>query len=429
MKLQVISSDATNYFRDLRILFVSFAVPSPVDAHLGSWNVRQCLELQEAGAVVKIVRPTFPVPAVASVLGQKFSRRAGRPANYQLSQVDIECPPVLFAYPAIFRNVFAERAPFTLGRLLARTVGPALTSIAAKFEPDLLIVQPIMPFGLLACQISNEFRVPLLFIERSAIEIMSLRNGDRRSRFYRQCISESNGTTTDGMQMAEHLKTLLGVDNVHHLPSGVDSAEPQSTDADWPHDLRGKTVVLCVSNYYRRKGIEELVDAFCRIVGDFPNAVLVLVTELPANVLDKIQTSAASDQFRMVGRLSHDEVLKWMRRADLFALPSWNEAFANVYSEALSAGTPVLMTSDCGVARVINAAGSMPNESHQGWIVKPRDVDDLVKALRSALSNPHILRLMRPSCQRLAAEQLSWKSHLRKLELLLKSCNYKNACE
>lgn len=415
------SSDVASYFRNRRILFISFAVPSPVDEHLGSWNVRQCRELQEAGAVIKIVRPTFPVPAIASVLGEKNARRAGRPANYQLSEVDIECPPVLFAYPSLFRSVFATRAPFTLGHLLARTVGPALSRIAAKFEPDLLIVQPIMPFGLLACQIADQFQVPLVFIERSASEIMSLRSDERRAKFYRQCISKSCTTTTDGMQMAEHLKAVLDVDNVQHLPSGVDFASEPTDGIERPGELQGKTVVLCVSNYYRRKGIEELIDAFSKVVEDFPNAVLVLVTELPASIFNKIRSCSWASQVQIVGRLSHGEVLRWMGWADLFALPSWDEAFANVYSEALSAGTPVLMTSDCGVARLVNAVGSMPDETHHGWVVKPRDVDDLATALRSALGNPRALKAMRSSCSRLAFEQLSWRSHLSKLIAILDS--------
>lgn len=419
MNSKAISFDGDSYFRNRRILFVSFAVPSPVDEHLGSWNVRQCRELQEAGAVIKIVRPTFPVPAIASVLGAKNARRAGRPTSYRLSEVDIECPPVPFAYPSIFRNVFAARAPFTLGRLVARTVGPALSRITAQFKPDLLIAQPIMPFGLLACQISGQFKIPLVFIERSAKEIMSLRSSDRRADFYRQCISESHATTTDGLQMAEHLKHVLEVDNVQHLPSGVDFAGEATESIERPYELKGKTVLLCVSNYYRRKGIEELVDAFGKVAQDFPDSILVLVTELPANILKQIQSCAWASQVNVVGKLSHAEVLRWMSWADLFALPSWDEAFANVYSEALSAGTPVLMTSDCGVARLVNAVDSVPNQTHHGWVVKPRDVEDLVTALRSALGNPPALKAMRPSCSRLAAEQLSWKSHLLKLITIL----------
>src|SRR5207247_7544473 len=60
---------------------------------------------------------------------------------------------------------------------------------------------------------------------------------------------------------------------------------------------------------------------------------------------------------------------KWAayRDADVFVLPSQNENFGNTAAEAIAAGTPVIVTEQCGIAPLLaNAAGLVVPDDGMG---------------------------------------------------------------
>jgi glycosyltransferase involved in cell wall biosynthesis len=63
------------------------------------------------------------------------------------------------------------------------------------------------------------------------------------------------------------------------------------------------------------------------------------------------------DRMILTGHIPQLELAKWMRRADVFVLPSIYEPFGLVFLEAMACGSPVI-TSDCGGAKdVIRETG------------------------------------------------------------------------
>ena len=109
-------------------------------------------------------------------------------------------------------------------------------------------------------------------------------------------------------------------------------------------------MILAATNYYRRKGLEELIAAFDEVASDHPDAELQLVVDAPKRLLRCVQSAVHRARIHVQPPLDPQALLAFMGWADLFALPSWREAFGLVYAEALAAGTPVLATSDSGFA-------------------------------------------------------------------------------
>ena len=68
---------------------------------------------------------------------------------------------------------------------------------------------------------------------------------------------------------------------------------------------------------------------------------------------------------------------KWAayRDADVFVLPSRNENFGNTAAEAVAAGTPVIVTEQCGIA---------PHLKDIAGLVVPHDDASLLKRARPA---------------------------------------------
>lgn len=116
----------------------------------------------------------------------------------------------------------------------------------------------------------------------------------------------------------------------------------------------------------------------------------------------EIAIRGLSDRVSVLPLLPNRELLSEMARADLFALPSWSESFGLVFMEALGAGTPVLMTSDCGAAKHLT-------HGEHGWIVPPRDPAAIAIALEAAHRTPtDKRRAMGEAGRRLVHAKFSW---------------------
>jgi glycosyltransferase involved in cell wall biosynthesis len=101
---------------------------------------------------------------------------------------------------------------------------------------------------------------------------------------------------------------------------------------------------------------------------------------------------------------------KWAayRDADVFVLPSQNENFGNSAAEAVAAGTPVIVTEQCGVAPLLaNSAG----------LVIAHDAKALSDALARVLSEPGLHQRLAEGCSGVAA-QLRWDDPVREMEAL-----------
>ena len=140
--------------------------------------------------------------------------------------------------------------------------------------------------------------------------------------------------------------------------------------------------VLFMGGDFPRKGGFELLDAWRR--GGFDaRATLDLVTgwEIPPALLTPGVTvhrgvSAHSEQWRAL----------W-RDADLFVLPTRDEAFGLVFQEAAAAGLPAIGTR-------LNAIPELVEHERTGLLVPPRDPDALVAAMARLLDSADLRHAM-----------------------------------
>jgi len=101
---------------------------------------------------------------------------------------------------------------------------------------------------------------------------------------------------------------------------------------------------------------------------------------------------------------------KWAayRDADVFVLPSQNENFGNTAGEAVAAGTPVIVTDQCGIAPLL--AG-------RAGLIVPHDATKITDAIRRILSEPELREQLKAGSA-LAASQLGWEEPVREMEEL-----------
>lgn len=101
---------------------------------------------------------------------------------------------------------------------------------------------------------------------------------------------------------------------------------------------------------------------------------------------------------------------KWAayRDADVFVLPSQNENFGNTAAEAVAAGTPVIVTEQCGIAPLL---------ANEAGLVVPHEADALSEALGRVLGDAKLRGHLAAGCAKVTL-RLGWEDPVGEMESL-----------
>jgi len=170
-------------------------------------------------------------------------------------------------------------------------------------------------------------------------------------------------------------------------------------------------LLLFLGRLSQKKSPDLLLDAFAKLASD-ASLQLAFVGPDEAGMRARLENSAS--QLGLRSRVHFREPLegkeKWAayRDADIFVLPSQNENFGNTAGEAVAAGTPVVITDQCGIAPLL---------ANVAAIEVRHELGDLMKGIKELLENEELHRRLQLGCAT-AVERLSWKAPLQEMEAL-----------
>ena len=227
------------------------------------------------------------------------------------------------------------------------------------------------PKGVIADELRNERGwVRALLTVQAAWERANLSRADRVIVTSRYC--------------AEVVTLLYGIPSatVAVVPEPIDLAEWDRRFAQAARRPRTRPTVLTVARMYPRKRLTDLLaaavilrtripDVEVRIVGDGPEGASVRAQRGELN-LDSTVT--------LLGNVSRRALAEEYVNSDCFCLPSNQEGFGIVFTEAMAAGLPVVA---CRVA----AVPEVVEDGLTGLLVPPRAPGDLASAIESLLMN------------------------------------------
>jgi glycosyltransferase involved in cell wall biosynthesis len=240
--------------------------------------------------------------------------------------------------------------PFLGGRLhLNRGIIPAL----AAGKPDAVVVSGYSSFtNQVAMGWLHRRRIPWVFHGEMPGMRRRLGMGSMlRWLAQRPSLRWADGIAAIGSRAVEAYKRMSGGRcPVANIPYCCDMAPFLAIDA---REDRGKNRVrfLYCGQLIHRKGVDLLVDAFCRAAGVFGNIELVLVgegplgAELRARIPEAIQPRVQFAGFHAVAELP-----RLFSEADVFVLPSRHDGWGVVVNQAIAAGMPVICSDAVGAA-------------------------------------------------------------------------------
>jgi glycosyltransferase involved in cell wall biosynthesis len=182
-------------------------------------------------------------------------------------------------------------------------------------------------------------------------------------------------------RLRQFLPDWMPADRIVALPNGIPAPVPMRSRKD-----DGRVRVLYLSNLEEDKGWRVLLDAARTLCRELANVEFIFhgrpafgLTE--EEIRHRIAADDCDGRIRYLGPVFDDAKWQALADADVFAFPSFHEAFPLAVLEAMAAGLPVVATDVGGVPDAVT-----PREG--GFIVPPRDAAALQSALSKLVSDP-----------------------------------------
>jgi glycosyltransferase involved in cell wall biosynthesis len=184
------------------------------------------------------------------------------------------------------------------------------------------------------------------------------------------------------------------------IPNGVDLGRFRpSTRA---RSRQGRKIrCLAVARLVERKGLSDLIEALAALErGRFELEILGSGPD-EQRLKDLAVRLGVRNEVIFAGSVSRREIAGRYRDADIFTLAPREEAFGNVFAEAMASGLPIVGSTVGGVPELVE-------HGKNGYLVPPRDPRALAAAIRLLGDNPELRAEIGRRNRAQAESNLSW---------------------
>lgn len=312
-------------------------------------------------------------------------------ASYPIERVDFLRP--LIAPPPANIAVSIWRLLFQDLPLYAKALRNA-ARIVRENDINIVCIGELVAGSWLGLALRKLYKLKLIVYVHGE-EITTVTGG----RFYgnkrRQYLHAADKIIAVSSFTCDALTRLMDVtpESIVLIQNGVDTARftpgPRDPALIAKHGLAGKQVVVTVGRMVARKGVDKAVMAMTQVLRQRPDVHYLIVGdgELRAEIEQSIVREGMAAHITVVGKVSDDELLAYLRLCDLFLMPNRTlpdgdtEGFGLVFREANACRKPVIGGRAGGVVEAVR-----DNES--GLLVDGNDVNDIAAAIERILGDP-----------------------------------------
>lgn len=171
------------------------------------------------------------------------------------------------------------------------------------------------------------------------------------------------------------------------VPEPIDLGEWRRRFAAVPARADTAPTVLAVARMYPRKRLDDLLRAARTLRPRIPGLRVRIVGEGPesARLRRLAQELALADTVTFLGEIPRQALAVEYVGADCFCLPTVQEGFGIVFTEAMAAGLPVVACRAAAVPEVVE-------DGRTGLLVSPRSPEELAMAMEKLLTSAALRR-------------------------------------
>lgn len=385
----------------MRILVLAGGFPKENEKSDGNYVFAQVAEMKELGHDVLVVSPTMYFP---SFFKNTRVSRFITSKEYKYRGIDVIAPR-MFAYyptsrywtkyPRLFSNIYNLTVSKTMHRILSKGKYDIVYSMGSVLEAGVTIkLKKWMP------------ELKFVYIEHSAGVAVSLEKYKQYRTFYSDLVNAVDKMLFVSTKQKISIESNVALGEKYEiLNNGFTGESQQAETLVTPKEF----TVISVGFLEERKGYMYSIEALSMLKKDGYTFKYVIVGDgkEKEKYIHLVSKHEMEKDVEFKGRLPHDQVLHEMANADVFLLPSWDEAFGIVYLEAMSCGIPVIGTLGEGIEDVV-----VNNEN--GFLVGKQDVYSIYVTIKYLIDHPAD-RIEIGKRGKMTTKNYSWEMNAQKL--------------
>lgn len=224
----------------------------------------------------------------------------------------------------------------------------------------------------------------------------------------------------------EASKVVKNCSKVHLIPNAIDVQrfDPTINGSNISKMLRieGHTVVFTLRGHEPKYGLEYLIRAVPLVVKERNDVAFVIGGDgsLRRYYEQLAVKLCVKEKLIFTGKIPQSEVPYYYAMSDIVVVPSLQEAFGLVVSEAMACGKPVIGT----------MVGGIPDQiidGYNGFLVQPRNPSQIAEKILWLSNNPEKAKIMGMNGRKIVEERFDINKRIDKIrslyEKLLAGCS------
>jgi glycosyltransferase involved in cell wall biosynthesis len=384
----------------MKVLEISHLYPVPYDALPGIAMHKQIKTLKNKGCEVLVISPIPWTPFPIKYMSNKWRLYSKVSTHKIIEDIEIFYPRYLVFPKAYFLASSGIRMYYGIKKLVKK--------LWPIFPFDIIHAHMALPDGYAAMLLSRDYSKPLVItFQATDLDITANRNDkclqSLQKVFFAADKVISPSPRLSG-QFSERFKIVSDI-----VGYGINSEDVFYGDSNLSAKYKNYRVLLSVSRLIPTKGVDLNLYALKKIIAKYDNLLYLIIGDGPARqeLECLVNDLGLKGHVKFIGQQPHNRVMEYMSICNIFSMPSWQETFGLVYAEAMAHGKPIIGCQGQGVDGIVT-------DGKTGLLVKPKDVDSLVKAIDYLLSNPDEARDIGERARKLVLENYTWEKNAEK---------------